>query len=276
MLDLTVQPNPVAIARQTGKVPVASLLRTKEWAEIRIGLRDRAFFSAGIDQLRTLQQMQSRLAEWATMARDNPQRAFMDRSKFVSEIRQSIGAAPGDTKDLTDITSRRRLELIYDFQTQDAAEFARWQTSQDPVILDEWPAQELIRVEDRRIERDWEDRWQRAGGQIHQGRMIALKTDPVWTRISRFNRPWPPFDFGSGMGVQDIDRLEAEALGLLAPAEPVRPIPESFNRSLEQSVSDLSPDLQEALQSHFGDQVIIERGKARWANTSHSSHTSQA
>lgn len=39
--------------------------------------------------------------------------------------------------------------------------------------------------------------------------MIALKSDRVWTNFSRFGRPYPPSDFGSGMGVEDIDRDEA-------------------------------------------------------------------
>ena len=51
--------------------------------------------------------------------------------------------------------------------------------------------------------------------------MIALKNDPVWTALSRFGRPWPPFDYDSGMGIADIDRETAETLGLLAnPSNP--------------------------------------------------------
>ena len=38
--------------------------------------------------------------------------------------------------------------------------------------------------------------------------MVALKEDPVWTRISRFGQPWPPFDFNSGMGVEDVSHDE--------------------------------------------------------------------
>ena len=77
-----------------------------------------------------------------------------------------------------------------------------------------FPAQELIRVCDSKTPRNWTERWNSAGGKTCGGRMVALKDDPIWTRISRFGIPWPPFDFGSGMCIRDIDYDEAVKLGL--------------------------------------------------------------
>ena len=62
-------------------------------------------------------------------------------------------------------------------------------------------------------ERDWGTRWSQAGEKFYAGRMIALKSGPVWCEISRFENPWPPFNYGSGMGVEDIDRDECIAPG---------------------------------------------------------------
>ncbi|MBR0198127.1 MAG: hypothetical protein IJQ34_08330, partial [Kiritimatiellae bacterium] len=63
---------------------------------------------------------------------------------------------------------------------------------------------------------DWPKRWQKAGGKIFPGgRMIALKDDPVWVKLSVFDNPFPPFDWGSGMGLEDIGRKEAVKLGLI-------------------------------------------------------------
>ena len=45
--------------------------------------------------------------------------------------------------------------------------------------------------------------------------MIATKDDPIWTRLSRFNRPYPPFDFEDDMTVDDVSRREAESLGVI-------------------------------------------------------------
>lgn len=66
--------------------------------------------------------------------------------------------------------------------------------------------------------------------------MVALKSDSVWTNLSRFGRPYPPFDYGSGMGVEDVDREEAIELGLLPADEPSDEIPD-FDIRLEAEVS---------------------------------------
>ena len=174
----------------------------------------------------------------------------------------------GDTGDITDITSRRRLELIYDFQTQDAGEFGRWKIGQDPELLDAFPAQEFLRIESRRMPReDWPARWQEAGGRFFDGRMIALKNDPVWTKLSRFGRPWPPFDFGSGMGLEDIDRDQAEALGVIAPDQQPLAQDADFNKNLNADVSSLGEDLAGKLSQWFGDRVKIEGDTAEWKET---------
>src|SRR5947207_6889432 len=113
MIDISIIPFEAAVDRLAGKTAVASKLRTRDWQlDIPLGLRDRAFFSAGVDQLNTLQSMQDKLGEWSNFLERDPERAFIDKSKFVSELRQEMGAPEGDTGDLTDITSGRRLELI--------------------------------------------------------------------------------------------------------------------------------------------------------------------
>lgn len=260
---LEIAPFTDAVDRLAGKTPIASALRTAEWEELAIGLRDRAFFSAGVENLRTLSAMQTKLGE-ALQPGIDPERAFMDRGKFVAEMRELLGAPEGDSDELTDLASRRRLELIHDFQTEDAIEGARWKAAQDPDLLDAFPAQELIRVEGRQEPRDWAARWSEAGGRFFGGRMIARKDDPIWERISRFGRPWPPFDFGSGMGLQDIEREEAIALGLIQDDDEVASQDVAFNDQLEASLPPGSESLLEGFQEIFGDQVEIRDGKIRW------------
>lgn len=258
------QPYASAVARLAERSPVASALTSAQWAEMPTALRERAFFSAQVESLRVVAAMQNRIQESLAIL-SSPDRSFMDRSKFVAEMRDLLGAVPGDSGRLTDLTSRRRLELIYDWQRQDAREFARWNASQDPDLLDSFPAQELLRVESRKATRNWRQRWSEAGGRIFDGRMIALKDDPVWLNISRFGRPWPPFDFGSGMGVEDVPRDEAEALGLLTPDERPQPQTLSFNKELAATVPDASPAILEAFNELFGDQATASPdGKITW------------
>lgn len=265
MATIEISPFEEAIDRLLGKTAVASRLRSADWEKVPAAIADRAQLSAGVDSIRVMDAIQSKLQEWVTLGRDNPERAFMDRSKFVAEMRGEIGAPEGDTGELTDIASRRRLELIYDFQTQDAMEAGRFKIGQDPDVLDAFPAQELIRVEDRMKPRDWIARWQEAGGQLFDGRMIALKSDPIWRKISRFDKPWPPFDFGSGMGVEDVSHEEAIAVGLIDEGFVPEPADiQDFNAGARADVSNLDPDLVAELQRGFGGRLVIEDGEARF------------
>ena len=129
--------------------------------------------------------------------------------------------------------------------------------------LDLWPAQELVRVFARRVPRGtWKQRWAEAGGQLYGGRMIALKTSPVWVNISRFQQPYPPYDFGSGMGVVDIDREEAVRLGLLKETEALTPETPPFPDMAEARLPDLEamPALREAILRVMGDGARFEDG----------------
>lgn len=264
-LGASIGPWEMAVRYLRGKIPVASLLRSKEWAGVAQGLRNGAQLSAGVANLQVMQGIQDKLVEWVELGRADPERSFMDRGKFVAEMRDLLGAPEGDSGDIADITAERRLRLIYDVQTTDAMEAGRWQVGQDADILGRWPAQEFLRVESRRVPReDWRSRWVEAGGVFYQGRMIALKTDPVWENLSVFGKPWPPFDFGSGMGVEDVGRREAIALGLIQPATRLQPAREDYAGRVQASVEGLSEDKISALREQFGEQVVVEDGKARW------------
>ncbi len=95
----------------------------------------------------------------------------------------------------------------------------------DPLAFNAFPAQELFRAESRLHTRDWPSRWTDAGDDFYGGgRMIALKSDPVWTAISAFDLPYPPYDYGSGMWVRDISREETESFGLIEPGESIEPL----------------------------------------------------
>ena len=84
----------------------------------------------------------------------------------------------------------------------------------DPEVLDAYPAWELVKAKNGEEPCYWKARWVESGGQMHRGRMIALKNDPVWLRISDFGHPHPPFAFKSGMDMTDISRIKAVELKL--------------------------------------------------------------
>lgn len=235
-------------------------------------LRETAFFSAAVESARTLAIMQEKILTSTRLQREelaNGKTAFVDRSSFIGDLRKHLAdagyqAERGKEGGLEDLSSRKRLGLIFDIQMGSAQGFSAWKIGQDPDLLDAFPAQELVRLEGRQQPRDWQRRWVDAGGQLIGGRMVALKTDAIWKKISRFGRPWPPFDFESGMGLDETDRDEAEALGLLGPEDEPEPSEAAFTDELQASARGLSPKFRDALGALFGDQVEFAGDTVRW------------
>ena len=225
------QPLTQIVAALDARTPIGSLLRTDGWAAMPQALRDSAFFSAGVTQAQFLAQQQQSIRDLLTRARETNAAGEsmwqMDRARFVAVLRQ-MGTALGiphpdgprdggiRERDITDPLSVARLQLVVNTQLELAYGQGQYLTALDEDILNEWPAWELVRITPRAAERDWSTRWAEAGGTLPDGRMIALKTDAIWARLSRFGKPHPPFDFNSGMGVEEIDRTTAEDLGLLS------------------------------------------------------------
>lgn len=273
-----------AVEKISAKTPVGSVLKSADWAKVPLALRERAQFSSGVESARLLQAIQDRIAGQIQQQREqlgDGQEATFDRSSFIDAIREIArdeGLTPADPDKrgtIEDITSIRRLGLIYDTQIAQAQGYARWKLDQSEGALLLWPAQEFLRVEQRKDPReDWPKRFAEAARdagdeaalavQRDTGRMIALKNSPLWSRLSRFGTPWPPFDFGSGMGLEDIDRDEAVALGLIGPNEIIEGAEKDFNEGLQASVKDLSPDLIAKLKEQFGDKVKVEKGSIWW------------
>jgi hypothetical protein len=121
---------------------------------------------------------------------------------------------------------------------------------------------ELLRVELRKAPRNWTERWRGAGGRLYAGRMLAQVNDPIWTKISAFGNPYPPFDYGSGMGVLDLPRAEAADLGF--PLTDQAPDPTAFAAQNRASVSDLDRDTLRALRAALQGQASVAGGNIQW------------
>jgi len=231
-LELQTAPNPTTAAKVAGRsVSLGATARSSaDWFKILAEIRERAFFAANVGDAKILSGMKARIQDAIEQTRASG--AVMDRGRFVKEMKAYLekeGYALGGTS-ITDITSNRRLSLIYDMATEEAKEFARYKNDQNPVRLNMYPAWEFVRKERRRKERqNWPQRWRAAGGSVYEGRMIALKTSDVWAALSVFGRPWAPFDFNSGMGCRDVPRAEAVRLGLIKATDRLQPKSADFN-----------------------------------------------
>ncbi len=247
-----------------GRTGIASAMLSAEWADVPVALRLRAFFSATVESVRFLQRAQLALADFLGGAREtlpNGQTALKtaSRADFVQQM-QDFLAAEGIERGkggLKDITSERRLGLIFDVHARQAHDFGYWRDGMDPAILNEFPAQRFIR--------EHAVKEPRTDHAKHEGE-VRLKSDlPFWIGLNKdFGVPWGPWGWGCGHGVEDVDRDEAERLGLIRPGEQVRPVEQDFNAHLEASTTGLNPDLLAKLKTDLGDQVEVTGDTIRW------------
>lgn len=256
--NISLQPDKKAVSRFESRKTSTLPMSSAEWANIEPAIREKCFFSARVSNAEVLGKMRELIGKALDDTKRNPNQAHVSKDKFISEMKsylKSKGYVMGGTA-LTDITSRKRLGLIYQMNVDEAREYGRYVRGQDPELLEAFPAWEFTRIEHRRVPRtDWERRFRVAGGKVINGRMVALKSSDVWTNLSRFGRPYPPFDFGSGMGVVDIERSDAIKLGLIPDDEPADEIPD-FDCVLETEVS------LDRIPEEFREQIIKETPNA--------------
>lgn len=253
------------------KALVGSDLDSSQWNQIQAGLRNRAFFSSRVAEVNILDEMRKKVAEYS--------RGGTDLSKIRMELRQSLTEAgyqpkPGEEGTIHDLFSQARLDVIIKTNVAQARGYMQYAEGMSPGAFAAFPAQEFTRVAHRRNARqDWPQRWAKAGGKIYGGRMIALKDDPVWVNLSVFGNPFPPFDWGSGMGVMDVDRKTAIELGLIDDAAlrektaemRKKPLPD-FNENMRAAVpfkGNNDPEWQRFKEA-FGDQVAYKDGAVVW------------
>ena len=271
---MNVRPEPIkeAVKKLGQKTPLAAVLTSEQWSEIPAAIRERAQFSATVSSARILNQFQKKLSDATELQREivkTGKSALVTRSSFITDMREDVLAAglSPDAPGVRNLASRERLGLIFDIQTQSAENYARWKMGQDEDVLDAFPAQRFIRYEKRKEPRNWRARWREAGEAVGwkgalSNRMVALKTSPIWAKLSYFGSPWPPFDFNSGMGLEDIDRDEAEELKLIRSDETIEPMLDEFSGELEMNVDDLNPELKSKLKAMLGDSIEFKDGKA--------------
>lgn len=270
------EPKPLTdvLAHLDAKTPLGSAMRSADWQAAPQELRDGAFFSAGVTEARFIAQQKQAIRDMIARARETNAAGQsmwkMDRGQFIAQLRQ-MGEAMGvkhpdgrkggvNEKDITDPISIARLKLVVNTQLDLAYGYGQYLTAMDPDLISEWPAWELVRITPRKAPRNWLQRWADAGGVLHDGRMIALKTDPIWSKISRFGKPHPPFDYNSGMGVEEIDVDTADALGVMQgkSAAVKAPPVEGFTDGLQADVKDLSPVIKTRLSKVAGTKIKLE------------------
>lgn len=253
------------------KALVASKLDSSQWNQVQAAFRNRAFFSSQVVQANILQGIRQRVSEYAARGGGD----ISEARKLMREDLARMHYEPEQGKEGTikDLFSKARLNVILKTNLAQTRGMIQRASGMTPGFFAAFPAQEFTRTHSRRKEReDWRERWVKAGGKFYNGKMIALKTDPVWTKLSVFGNPYPPFDWGSGMGVIDVDRKTAIELGLISDAElreeteklrTAKSEASKFNDNLQATVSDKSGNelgrMRSLFGKEFGDLVKTEK-----------------
>ena len=121
-----------------------------------------------------------------------------------------------DSNPVEELLDRGRIRLIFRVNVALRQGWRHWHDGQSEIARTMYPAQELLRVgRPPKHARDWEARWVSAGGRLVDGRLIALRNDPVWLAISAFEYPFSPFDVRSSMSTRNLDRKTSLSLGLI-------------------------------------------------------------
>ena len=259
------------------KALVGSGLDTKGWSTVQAGLRDRAFFSSQVTQTKILYAMRQNVAD-LVKAGKSPSEVRRDLRAYLDSIGYDPDKdlAPGEKSrrgTIKDLYTKARLDVMMKTNADQAKGYASHLRATTAGAILAFPAYELVRVETRKMPRDWSARWNAAAqkvgfeGVAKNGAMIALKTSPIWAALSRFGNPFPPFDFNSGMGVKDVKKSVCREIGLLGPNEqPEIPQPPDFNGSFSEPVPFNGNDdpIWNDLKEKFGDQIVYDHGEIVW------------
>jgi len=231
---MSIFPHPVTLRQAMETRAVRSILPTdlssRMLSQLPVQVRQRAIISAGVQNTDFL----TRVGEAVDRMVGGESNRATERTA-LRELAESL--------DLKNLQTDSRLNLILDTQAKMSNGYGSFIEGQHPSVLFQWPAQEFYRAEDRKEPRDWPSRWADAGGEFYpgdsdypEGRMVALKSDPIWYDISAFGQPYAPFDFNSGMDLRDVDRDEAVDLGLISEDDTEEPEDRGLNDGLQASL----------------------------------------
>jgi hypothetical protein len=259
-------------AQRRGLLP--NSLSTAELRELGAGVLSRSVFTARGTNTVFLGDLKKLIDDLAagTLSEGQVRTALAEILKAL-DYDAEAGGFPGEEVppaiegSIQDLASFRRRDLIVRTQRDLMQGAGMKMRGANPDRLSTFPAWELVRQITVAVPRDWPARWQIAGGTLTEdGRMIALKGDPIWGEIGSaenfgdaLNVDHPPFAFNSGMGWKEISASEARALGITGPDGES---PEVFLASAPITLTGPQPLPAPQVSLKGVDPAIIERFRA--------------
>jgi hypothetical protein len=312
MLDITTITDALLAAQQRGELPTT--LDTAGLREIAADVRARSVFSARMSNLTVVDALKKMVDELAA-GEINLATARVTILEALREVgytpeggfpQASLAATPGQADiptavagSLQDLSSRRRMDFM--LRTQLALVRGRGQQVRGMAAarMKQFPAYELIRSRSVTAPRMWggrhegtppvrgggidpRPRWIIAGGQpTADGRLIALKGDPIWGELGSSGNfddaldvDYPPFAFNSGMRWREVSRGECNALRITGPNgesidawlamdHPLLVNTQSGIPVPQGSVKKMDPALREAFEKDAGIEIVEDTATTR-------------
>jgi hypothetical protein len=223
-------------------------LSTADLALVKKQLGDLGLYSArtlSIDYLEEIRKVLAGMADGSINEATGRQRlqkilqqlGYSPEHHFGTEADKKI--PPAEAGSLMDLSSDARIKLVLQMNTRLAANVGFMRAGLSPAALYAYPGYELVRVYARAHPRGetekpddegWPQRWEEAGGELVNGRMVALKDDAIWDNLGDSDlfqdgtdSDAPPYAFNSGMGLRAVRRDECVALGIMDADSTIRP-----------------------------------------------------
>lgn len=251
-----------ALARDRGILP--TWMGTAELRDLEAGIKERAVFSARTTNAVYLEELRKRIMRMVEQGYNSDVAQLrLELKDILAELLYDPETGfPGDEEleippaapgSLQDLSSDRRINLILDTQLAMLAGKGQQQRGLEPEALDLFPAYELVRIKQARVPRDWQERWEQAGGTLIRDtdgrvRLVALKTSEIWSLLGdpaifrdALGVSYPPFAFGSGTAWDVVEADEWDRLWKLANPEAAVDAPEPKEEPIPEAVKQLPP-----------------------------------
>lgn len=254
------------------KTTIASEMRTREWDRTSTWCKERAYFMASVDRADIANAFRLEADKMVSGEITIDQARETLRRKLDELNYQAPEGLEGSIKDLR-TTARQNVSLNTN------ADMARGWAQHAQFMGDITnPGLMLYRGEQRKNKRNWVAICAQFAGRddvVLTGKkdkpMVALSNSPVWVMLSKFGKPYPPFDYGSGMWTKPVSYDECRRMGLITDdnegellGRVLDETPESLNADLEAHrdyrYSDLKEELSKSLQGLAKWEKDLERG----------------
>ncbi len=243
------------------KQDLPSELRTAESAMLSAYVKERAFFMASVTNADVLQANRDAVNKVLSGEMTMSQARY-HLEDIYAQRQLPVEPLPGLEGTIKDLRTTKRMEATI---KTNVAMARGWERARAYSGNPAFPAWELVRSGRANEPRDWQSRWDALAPRFedaHKQKMIALASSGIWTALSRFGTPHPPFDWGSHMTISPVDLEECVRLGLLpdpdtqegeqAVRESVTDKQESLNASVQKDTNHWDKSVLEDVQKNLG------------------------